>query len=89
MTVRRSTYADRAAHFQTSADTARATGDTDQAERLEAMAHRARNAHDDRAWQHAEGLRYDHDECCTECDEHISDPHGPGCVYADRVQATT
>ena len=36
-----------------------------------------------------EGLRYGHDDCCTECHEHISDPHGPDCVYADAAYATT
>ena len=88
-TDRRSTYADRAAHFDALAVTARTAGDTDQAAHLEAMAHRAHQAHEDRAWRHAEGLIYDHDECCIECGEHISDSHGPGCVYADAAYATT
>ena len=73
-TDRRSTYADRAAHFDALAVTARTASDTDQAAHLEAMAQRARKAHEDRAWRHAEGLIYDHDECCIECTEHISDP---------------
>jgi hypothetical protein len=88
-TVRRSTYADRATHYQATADTAHAAGDLEQVTHLEVMAQRAQRAHQDRAWRHAEGLRYDHVECCHECGEHISDPHGPGCVYADPTYATT
>lgn len=87
-TVRRNTYADRAAHFQTAADTAHAAGEIEQAADLEELAQRARAAHQDRAWRHAEGLRYDNDECCHECREHISDPHGPGCIYADAAYAS-
>ena len=89
MTTTRSTYADRATHFQATADAAHAAGDLEQAAHLEAMAQRAQQAHQARAWRHAEGLIYDHDECCTECHEHISDPHGPGCLYADAAYATT
>lgn len=88
-TAPRSTYADRAAHFQAIAQAAHTAGDLEQATHLEAMAQRAHQAHQGRAWRHAEGLRYGNDDCCTECHEHISDPHGPDCVYADAAYATT
>ncbi|PYE13465.1 hypothetical protein DFR67_11619 [Williamsia limnetica] len=88
-TIRRNTYADRAAHFQAAADAAHAAGEIGQATDLEALAQRALQAHQDRAWRHAEGLRYDNDECCHECHQHISDSHGPSCIYADAAYATT
>lgn len=82
------TYADRAAHFRSQADHARTAGDTEAAGHLEDIAQRAEAAHHDRTWIRADDLRYDTDDCCTECHEHLSDPHDPGCIYGDVADAT-
>lgn len=81
--IRRNNYADRAQAFTASAAAARRAGDLTQAIRLEDMASRAQTAHDTQSWRTFEGLRYDTDDCCTECAEHLSDPHQPDCIYGD------
>ncbi|ORM35486.1 hypothetical protein [Williamsia sp. 1135] len=83
-----SSYADRAAHFRSSANQARAAGDLEVAARLDDFAQRAEQAHQARPWVRAEDVRYDVDDCCTECCEHFSDPHQPDCLYADLSYAT-
>lgn len=88
MTTRtRSSYADRAAHYRSGIEVAQADGDLEHAARLEELAQRAEHAHEMRPWLRADDLRYGPDDCCTECTEHVSDPHDPGCVYADLAYA--
>lgn len=86
--IRRNTYADRAHAFRSSADRAREAGDLARATDLEEMAARCETAHETRPWRTAEDLRYDSEDCCTECQERQSDPHGPTCLYADMSYAT-
>ncbi|PZU02705.1 hypothetical protein [Williamsia sp. D3] len=82
-------YADRAQHYRQQAQARRAAGDLEDTARLEELAERAEQAHQLRPWSAAhEALRYDDQDCCRECHEHLSDPHGPGCVYADLSYAT-
>ncbi|MBA4026471.1 MAG: hypothetical protein C0482_29375 [Gordonia sp.] len=87
MTVRNN-YAARATHYREQAQRAQDAGDPRQAGRLEELAERAETAHRMRPWLRAEDLRYDNDECCTECSEHLSEPHQPHCIYADLSYAT-
>lgn len=87
-TTRRSNYADRAHSFRLSATAAREAGDLDHAGDLEDMATRAETAHAAQPWRSADDLRYDSDDCCIECHEHLSDPHQPECLYADVSYAT-
>lgn len=88
MTTRtRSSYADRAAHYSREAAASREAGDLESAARLVELAQRAEHSHTTRAWLTADDLRYGPDDCCTECTEHLSDPHDPGCVYADPAYA--
>ena len=82
-----SSYADRAAHYRLEAAASREAGDLESAARLEELAHRAEYTHTARSWLAADDLRYGADDCCTECTEHLSDPHDPGCVYADLAYA--
>ncbi|MBA4025017.1 MAG: hypothetical protein C0482_21905 [Gordonia sp.] len=89
MTMTRNTYADRAAHFHAQSAIAATAGDIETAARLEEMAQRAEQAHNDRAWLRADDLRYDNDDCCNECHQHLSDPHEAACLYADLSYATT
>lgn len=84
----RNNYAARATHYREQAQRAQDAGDTRQAGRLEELAERAELAHRMRPWLRAEDLRYDNDDCCTECSEHLSDPHQPDCLYADLSYAT-
>lgn len=80
-------YADRAAHYSRAAAASRKAGDLESAARLEELAQRSEAAHTGRSWLSADDLRYGADDCCTECTEHLSDPHDPGCVYADLAYA--
>lgn len=82
-----SSYADRAAHYRREAVASREAGDLEVAARLEELAQRAEHSHTARSWLSADDLRYGPDDCCTECTEHLSDPHDPGCVYADLAYA--
>lgn len=82
-----SSYAARAAHYRNEAAASREAGDPESAAHLEELAQRSDDAHLSRPWRDAEDLRYGTDDCCTECTEHVSDPHDPGCVYADLAYA--
>ncbi|MEU3475843.1 MULTISPECIES: hypothetical protein [Nocardiaceae] len=82
-----SSYADRAVHYRREAAASRRAGDLEVAARLEELAQRAEHTHTTRSWQAADDLRYGPDDCCTECEQHLSDPHDPGCVYADLAYA--
>ncbi len=87
-TQTRSSYADRAAHYRLEAAASSKAGDLESATHLEELAQRAEHSHTARSWLTADDLRYGNDDCCTECTEHLSDPHDPGCVYADLAYAS-
>ena len=86
--IRRNDYADRARAFRTSANTEREAGDLARATKLEELAVRCEHAHATQPWRTAADLRFDADDCCIECHEHLSNSHQPHCIYGDVSHAT-